>query len=348
MKTPSNTRRWVVTAAVALGMFAVAATACGSDNGDATDDGAARSITVYSGRSAELVEPLFEQFTDATGITVNARYGDSAELAAQILEEGNNSPADVFFPQDAGALGAVAAAGRFAELDAAQLDAVPAIFRSPEGVWAGVSGRARVVVYNTENVDPDDLPDTLDGFTEPEWAGRVGWAPTNGSFQSFLTAMRVLEGDEAAGNWLEGMRANDTQVYEKNSAILAAVAAGEIDAGLTNHYYLYPYLNENPGAPIANQYATTSGVEALVNVAGVGILTTAADTSAASEFVSFLLSDTAQEYFASQTFEYPLVIGIEPDGAVPPLAAIDAPDLDLGQLSDLAGTLELLQARGVL
>lgn len=351
--SPSRRRLWVAAAAVALGAFALVAAACGSDNDETADTTAApeatdRSITVYSGRNEELVGPLFEQFTEATGITVNARYGDSAELAAQILEEGNNSPADVFFPQDAGALGAIASAGRFAELDAAQLDAVPALFRSPDGVWVGVSGRARVVVYNTDNVDPADLPDTLNGFTDPEWAGRVGWAPTNGSFQSFLTAMRVLEGDEAAGDWLEGMNANDAQVYERNSAILAAVAAGEIDAGLVNHYYLYPYLNENPGAPIANFYATTPGVEALVNVAGVGVLTTAANESAASEFVSYLLSDEAQEYFASKTFEYPLVIGVEPEPVLPALADIDTPDLDLSQLADLAGTLELLQTRGIL
>jgi len=357
IRRPAPRRRRTLTVAAAiLGLVAIVAAACSSDNGDTTattttdtgGGGGDRSITVYSGRSEELVGPLFAQFTDATGIKVNARYGDSAELAAQILEEGNNSPADVFFPQDAGALGAIADAGQFTELNAAQLDAVPEIFRSPEGLWVGVSGRARVVVYNTDNVDPADLPETVDGFTEPEWAGRVGWAPTNGSFQAFVTAMRVLEGDDAAGDWLEGMKDNGAQAYEKNSAILAAVAAGEVDAGLVNHYYLYPFLNENPGAPIANQYATTSGVEALVNVAGVGILTTAGNQAAASEFVDYLLSDEAQEYFATTTYEYPLVIGVEPASELPPLATIDAPDLDLNQLADLAGTLELLQARGIL
>ena len=199
-----------------------------------------------------------------------------------------------------------------------------------------------------DNVDPADLPDDLEGFTDPQWAGRVGWAPTNGSFQSFVTAKRVLDGDEATGEWLQAMAANNTQAYEKNSAILAAVAAGEIDAGLVNHYYLFPFLNENPDAPIANQFASNDKAEALVNVAGVGILTTAANSDAASEFVSFLLSDTAQEYFATKTYEYPLVTGVTPSDELPALADIDVPDLDLTQLADLAGTLELLQTRGVL
>jgi iron(III) transport system substrate-binding protein len=345
-------RRLTTLVAVTLvGALTFGAAACSSNDSEpaaTVDDATRQSITVYSGRSEELVGPLFETFTETTGITVNARYGDTAELAAQILEEGNNSPADVLFAQDAGALGAIAEAGRFAKLDDTQLDAVPAIFRSPDGLWVGVSGRARVVVYNTDNVDPADLPDDLEGFTDPQWAGRVGWAPTNGSFQSFVTAKRVLDGDEATGEWLQAMAANNTQAYEKNSAILAAVAAGEIDAGLVNHYYLFPFLNENPDAPIANQFASNDKAEALVNVAGVGILTTAANSDAASEFVSFLLSDTAQEYFSTKTYEYPLVTGVTPSDELPALADIDVPDLDLTQLADLAGTLELLQTRGVL
>lgn len=330
----------LATAALALGVAA-----CSSDGNTGGDAG---SITVYSGRSEELVGPLFEQFTEATGIEVNARYGDTAELAAQILEEGGNSPADVFFAQDAGALGAVAAAGDFAELSADQLDAVPEAFRSPDGLWVGVSGRARVVVYNTDTVDPATLPDTIQGLTDPQWAGRVGWAPTNGSFQSFVTALRVVEGEDAAAGWLGAMVDNDTQAYEKNSAIVAAVAAGEIEVGLVNHYYLYQYLAENPDAPVANAYGATGQVEALVNVAGVGILSSAANAEGASAFVDYLLSTPAQEYFASETFEYPLAAGVPAPADLPPLASLGVEDLDLSRLEDLAGTLELLQQQAVL
>lgn len=345
-------RRPLVVLAVAVLALTAAACSSSEDTSTTTTDGggsdSTSSITVYSGRSEELVAPLFEQFTEATGIEVNARYGDTAELAAQILEEGDNSPADVFFAQDAGALGAVAAAGSFAELSTAQLDAVPEAFRSPEGLWVGVSGRARVVVYNTDLVDPATLPDTVQGLADPQWAGKVGWAPTNGSFQSFVTALRVVEGEEAAGDWLASMQGNDTQVYEKNSAIVAAVATGEIEVGLVNHYYLYQYLAENPGAPVANAYGASGQVEALVNVAGVGILATAANAAGASTFVDYLLSTPAQEYFAEETKEYPLAAGVPTPEGLPPLASLGVEDLDLSRLEDLQGTLDLLQQQGVL
>ena len=348
--TRSRRRMLALAAVAAVAMLAAACSSSDTDSttttaGDAEPSG---SITVYSGRSEELVAPLFEQFTAATGITVNARYGDTAELAAQILEEGPNSPADVFFAQDAGALGAVAAAGQFAELDQAQLDAVPAEFRSPEGLWVGVSGRARVVVYNTNNVTPDELPDTLAGFTDPAWSGRVGWAPTNGSFQAFVTALRVLDGDQAAEQWLTDMAANDPQVYEKNSAIVAAVAAGEIDAGFVNHYYLFPFLNENPGGPVANYFAPIGPSGVLVNVAGVGILNSSRNPTAASAFVSYLLGDDAQQYFVTETYEYPLVTGVAPPADLPPLTELGVDNLDLSRLEDLSGTLEMLQQTGVL
>jgi iron(III) transport system substrate-binding protein len=346
-------RHWRIPALIAATVLAATAFACSSESSSDTteappaDPTGEETITVYSGRSEELVGPLMEQFTEETGIRVNVRYGDTAELAAQILEEGANSPADVFFAQDAGALGAVSAAGLFRPLDAAQLDAVPEGFQAMNGTWVGVSGRARVVVYNTNNVNADEVPDTLDGLTDPEWANRVGWAPTNGSFQSFVTALRLLEGDEAAGEWLEAMDANGTQPYEKNSAILEAVATGEVDLGLVNHYYLYPYLTENPDAPITNAYIDAGGAGALVNLAGVGILASSAQPGAASAFVSFLLSDTAQEYFATETFEYPLVTGIAPAPELPDFEDIQTPALDLTQLEDLNGTLELLRERGV-
>jgi iron(III) transport system substrate-binding protein len=328
-------------AIAAVAVLALATVACGGDSDE-------NAITVYSGRSEELVGPLIQQFTDATGIRVNVRYGSTSELAAQILEEGSNSPADVFFAQDAGALGAVADAGQFAELPAATLARVPDRFASPDGLWVGVSGRARVVVYNTDAVAAAELPDDVAGFTDPAWRGRVGWAPANGSFQAFVTALRVLEGDEAAGTWLSQMTGNGVQAYENNIAILQAVANGEIDAGLVNHYYVNPYLRENPGAPVALQFSTSGGADALINVSGVGILTSADNEAGAQQFVDYLLSDDAQTYFAEETTEYPLVTGVPSPDDLPALADLRTPDLDLSRLEDLQGTLELLRQRRVL
>ncbi len=305
-------------------------------------------LTVYSGRSEELVGPLLDQFTDATGVEIEARYGDTAEMANLILTEGENSPADVFFAQDAGALGAVAERGLLAALPAETLDHVDQRFASPSGEWVGVSGRARVVAYNTETLSESDLPDSIYGFTEPEWEGRIGWAPTNGSFQSFVTALRVIEGEDRAREWLEGIQANDPNVYEGNNPALDAVIAGEVDVAFINHYYLMQRLAEEPDAAAANYFLTDGDPGALVNVAGAGILDSSENQEAARQFVEYLLSPEAQEYFASETKEYPLLEGVEPDPELPALDEIGTPEIDLSDLSDLEGTLELLQEVGIL
>ncbi len=307
------------------------------------------SITVYSGRNEELVGQLIEQFQTSTGITVNVKYADTAELAATIMEEGANSPADVFFAQDAGALGALAAEDRLAKLPDTILQSVEQRFRSPEGEWAGVSGRARAVVYNTKNVTEADLPQSIFGFTDPKWKGRLGWAPTNGSFQAFVTALRVLEGDAKAREWLEGIKANEPKVYENNTAVVKAAAAGEIDAGFVNHYYLVRQLQEQGESFGARNYYFTKGDPgALINVAGVGVLNSSKNQEAAQQFVQFLLSAEAQRYFADKTYEYPLAAGVQPNSALPPLSEIQSPELDLSKLEDLKGTLQLLQDLGIL
>src|SRR5215204_4640606 len=206
-----------------------------SPGGSVADEG---TLVVYSWRNEELVGPIIEGFEAESGIDVKVRYGDTAELAATILEEGENSPADLFFAQDPGALGALTDEGRFRPLPQETLDRVPEHFRSDDGVWVGTSGRARVVAYNTDELSESDLPDSIFGFTDPEWEGRIGWAPTNGSFQAFVTALRVLEGEDVAREWLEGIQANDPFVYPDNAAALEGVAAGEVEVAFVNHYSL--------------------------------------------------------------------------------------------------------------
>ena len=304
----------------------------------------ATELTVYSGRNENLVGPLLERYQEVSGVTVNVRYGGTAELAATIMEEGQNSPADVFFGQDAGALGALSLAGRFTQLPAEILDRVEPRFQSGNSEWVGVSGRARVFVYNTELLSEDDLPDDIWALTKPQWKGKVGWAPTNGSFQAFVTAVRVLEGEDRARQWLEAMIANDVQVYAKNTPIVEATGRGEIELGLVNHYYLYRFLAEDPDFQARNHHPAAGDAAAMINVAGVGILDTARDQVAAEAFVAFLLSDEAQTYFSEQTNEYPLVTGIPTTAAgLLPLVDVNTPALDLTDLDDLQGTLELLQ-----
>ncbi|MEX2247090.1 MAG: iron ABC transporter substrate-binding protein [Dehalococcoidia bacterium] len=330
----------VLAAAAALLVAGWFAASCGGDS---------ETLTVYSGRTQSLVQPVLDAFAAETGIDVRVRYGETAEMAATILEEGGNSPADVFFAQDAGALGALAREGRLAVLPQEQLDRVAAHFRSREGVWVGVSGRARVVAYNTENVDPEELPDSILDFTDPAWRGRIGWAPTNGSFQSFVTALRVIEGEDVARAWLEGIKANDPVDYANNTAALEAVANGEVDVAFINHYYLLQFLAERGESFGArNYYIKGQDSGALVNAAGVAVLRTAKHADEAEQLVEFLLSEEAQQYFAETTYEYPLSAGVPADPRLVPLSELATPDIDLGDLADLEGTLDLLRATEVL
>ena len=339
--------RKVVAAALAAGALVAVAAGCGGDEDAAGADD--ETLVVYSGREEEIVEPLFGRFEQQTGIDVEVRYGDSAELAATIAEEGDNSPADVFFAQDAGTLGAAAGEGRLATLPRDVLERVDERFRDPDGRWVGTSGRARVVVYNTDELSDGDLPDTIFGYTDPRWKGKLGLAPTNASFQAFVSAMRLTEGEERTREWLEGIAANDPKFYEKNTPVVEAVANGEIEAGFVNHYYLYLVKEETPDAPIANQFLRSDDPGALVNVAGAGILADADHADAASRFVEYLLSDEGQRFYAEEAeeAEYPLVDGIEPREGLPPLDSLQGPDVSLGDLgAELESTLELLNELG--
>lgn len=329
---------------LALAAFALGAVACGDD-----DEGDDKSVTVYSGRSESLVKPLFEQFTRETGIEVKVKYGDTAELAALIAEEGSKSPADVFFAQDAGALGALRAEDAFEKLADSVTGLVAADYRSPDGTWVGVSGRARVIVYNPKLVQESELPDSVKDLTDAAWKGKVGWAPTNGSFQAFVTGLRKVEGEDGAKAWLEGMLKNEVKSYQDNKSIVSAVAAGEVELGLVNHYYLFGFLEDQGESFNARNHYTAAGdAGSLVNVAGVGILKSAPEKDAAGKLVDYLLGESAQKYFSEQTFEYPLVSGIAADSRIKPLSEVKPPALDLSDLQDLQGTLALLRSAGVL
>ncbi|MFQ5878995.1 MAG: iron ABC transporter substrate-binding protein [Dehalococcoidia bacterium] len=327
--------------AVAGVLAAVLLAACGSAGGTSG------SLTIYSGRSEELVGPIIEQFAKATGVKVQVRYGKTAELAATILEEGKNTRADIFFAQDPGGLGAVE--HMLATVRDDVLNRVEPRFRSPQGKWVGLSGRARVVVYNTEKVSEADLPDDIGGFTDPKWKGRIGWAPTNASFQAMVTAMRVLWGEEQTRQWLEGIQANQPKVYPKNTPIVAAAGAGEIDVGFPNHYYLFRFLQERGESfPARNYHLRAGGPGAVILVAGAGILETSKSKETGGRFLEFMLSPVAQQYFAGQTFEYPVVEGVKTNRLLKPLSEVNSPEIGLADLADLEGTLKLLRETGVL
>jgi iron(III) transport system substrate-binding protein len=317
----------IVSTLVVAASLAVTAAACQSE-GD-------RRVTIYSGRTQELVAPILERFADETGISVDVRYGDSADLALLVDEEGDRTPADVFLSQSPGAMGYLDSEGRLRELPESILDQVPERFRASDGDWVGISGRVRVLVYDSDEVAAGDLPRSVFDMTDPRYRGNVGIAPPNASFIDFVTGMRELVGDDRTRQWLEGMAANDVQTYANNIAIIDAVNRGEIDFGLVNHYYNEQAKAEDPGLASANYVFPDGDVGALVLVTAAGVLEASDHTDDAEALVDFLLSEEAQEFFAEETFEYPLAAGVEPVVEdLPPLAEIASPSLELASLGE--------------
>lgn len=311
------------------------------------------NLVIYSGRSESLVQPLLDQFEEESGIDVDVRYGSTSEMAGVLLEEGENSPADLFYAQDPGGLGAIQAAGMFDTLPQTLLDKVPPRFEAEDGSWIGVSGRARVAAYNTDQIaDPAvELPADIFEFTDPVWHGRLAWAPTNASFQAMVTAMRSEWGDEKTANWLQGIQANSPLVFDGNTPVVAAVAAGEADVGFVNHYYLYRFLaEEGDNFAARNYFLPGGGPGSLIMVSGTGILKTAENPENAARFIEYLLSVPGQEYFATQTFEYPVIDGISLPDQLPPFAELDAyaDDIPLADLADLQGTQDMLIDLGII
>ncbi|MBB1034253.1 iron ABC transporter substrate-binding protein [Dietzia sp. CQ4] len=334
-------------AIAAAGSLVVGLAACTTDGaGDDSD-----ALVVYSGRSENLVGPLLAQIEENTGIDLEVRYASTPEMAAQIAEEGEASPADIFFSQDAGALGALSKEGLLTRLDEATVAQVPAEYRATDGTWVATSLRARVLVYDSEVLEESEVPDTIDALTEPEWRGKVGYAPTNASFQSFVTGLRVDRGDEAAEQWLRDFLANEPRTYDNNVALLEAADTGEVELGLTNHYYWYNTAQEkgeeNMRAGV--HYLTKGDPGALVNVAGVGVLASTDRPEDALRLVEELLGEQAQLYFLEEDSEYPVVPGITSEAVgLPPLETLGGPDIDLGDLDGLEQTQQMLTRVGMI
>ncbi len=323
----------------AICALALVGTACGTGGDD--------KLTVYSGRSEELIGPLIEQFSDRTGVPVEVKYDSSSNLALLISEEGDRTPADIFISQSPGAIAFLAGQDLLQQLDSRLLDLVAPGFRSAEGLWVGLSGRARVIVMNRDLVNPDELPGSVFELTEPQYAGKVALAPANGSFQDFVTAMRMTHGDDAAAEWLRGMSDNRSPTYASNSAIVDAVARGEVPMGLVNHYYNFRAVAEDPSLPSENYYLPGDDIGSLIIITGVGILAASDNSEDAQSLIEFLLGADAQTYFTNETFEYPLATGARPWEGLPPLSDIGGLTPDFEELGGgLERTKQLIDASG--
>jgi iron(III) transport system substrate-binding protein len=320
--------------------------AAGSSTGAAASDG---DLVIYSGRNEKLVSPLLDQLAAATGVTVNVRYAGSSELAAQLLEEGDATNADLFFSQDAGALGALGAAGRLETLDPALTDTVVDGYADPANLWVGTSARARVVAYHPEQAPEAAQMTTIDAVLDPRYKGKVGFAPSNASFHAFVTALRVTKGEDGARAWLERFRANEPKAYDSNVAVLDGVDKGEVSLGLINHYYWFEKAAEKGESAVTAKirFLGSDDPGALINVAGVGVLKGTDQKEAATKAVNYLLGPEAQKYFAETTFEYPVVDGTPTPAGLPTLKDLRSSSVDLNKLDSLDRTLALLGEVGL-
>ena len=324
--------------------------ATSNDGTSAGGTGSAVSVTIYSGRSEKLVAPLLSRVEAATGVKVTTRYGESSALAAQILDEGDRSPADVLFSQDAGALGALAKSGKLAALPEQTTAMVKPGYADARRMWVATSARARVVAYHPGQAPEAAQMSSIDAVLNPRYRGKVGYAPTNASFHSFVTALRVARGEEAAKRWLTDFKANEPKAYDKNGTVLKAVDSGEVSLGLINHYYWNELVNERGADKVTAKirFLGSDDPGALVNVAGVGVLNSSKHHEASVKVVNYLLGTEAQQFFADETAEYPAVEGVSSTKhRLTPLEGQKKSSVDLNSLDSLQTTLALLNTVGL-
>jgi iron(III) transport system substrate-binding protein len=323
---------------------------CADDgSSETTTTSATDDLIVYSGRNENFVSPVVDAFTEATGIEVSVRYGDgTSDLAATLLNEGDTTDADVFWAQDPAWIGVIGDERLLAELPADILGLVPDAYKDADGEWVGVTARSRVLVYNPDLVSEDELPESVVELVDPEWSGRLGIAPGNASFIAFVSAMELVEGPEATLAWLEGMAANEVRTYDSNGPIVDAVIAGDLDAGLVNHYYLLQRIADQGEVSARNHFFAPGDIGSLVMATGAGVLSPSDNREAAEEFIRHLLSPESQEHFSVNLFEYGLVDGAPtPEGQLP-LSELAGPDINLSDLADyLDSSVDLIAQAGL-
>ena len=340
------------------------AAACGAGGGTKLDGVAATiyagtcaddigsAVTVYSGRSENLIKPVLDAFSCESGISVRVRWASSTDLALLIDTEGDRTDADVFISRSPGPVGFLESKGLLTSMDSNVLDLVAAEHRGANGTWIGFSGRKRVLVHNIDSVPSSMLPGSVFDLTEPEWRGRVAIPATNGSFLDWFTVFRDQYGDDVATQWLDDMVDNDARYYPNNVAIVEAASRGEIDVGLVNHYYNYRMAADAESAGsqhrAANYDLSDEDIGALLIISAAAMTASADDREAAQSLIAYLLSPSVQRYFTRNTYEYPLAGGVEPNPVLPPLSALSVGSVDFDALGGgFEGSEDIIQRSGI-
>ncbi|HXF91816.1 MAG TPA: extracellular solute-binding protein [Nitrospiraceae bacterium] len=313
---------------------------------------AAERLVVYSGRAERLIKPVLDVFQAQTGIQVELLSSGTTELVNRLQAEGERTPADVLITNDAGSLERARELGLLRPLSIPEVErAIPPQFRAPDNSWVGLSGRFWVVVYNTARVRAGDITSILD-LAEPRWNDKIA-IPNSGSeyLQAGVSVIKATYGDEKTRRFLQGLKANaGTRVYQKSSQIVEAVAKGEVEVGLVNHYYVYRYLAIQPGAPLAalmpDQHE--GGMGAIMNVAGIGVVKYTRRLDSAKRLVVFLATQTGQKMFADLNKEYPLHPEVNADPALIERKTFRAATVPLARLAELREpTMALIEQVGL-
>ncbi|MGI9604636.1 MAG: extracellular solute-binding protein [Acidimicrobiales bacterium] len=309
-----------------------------------------RTITVYSGRSVDLIGPAIDAFECESGIEVRTNFGDPTDLALLLSDEGDRTEADVFLSKSPGAVGFLRNDGLLRGLSDEVLDLVSDQNRASDGSWVGVTGRQRVLVYNIDQVTPEELPDSIFELTDDRFRGQVGIPANNGSFLDWFTLFRAEHGDDVALKWLRDMVANDSVVTESNRPTVDAVGRGELRYGLVNHYYNFQEAEAlGPDHRAENHVFPSEDVGSLVIVTAAGVTTSSDHVDEAERFLSFLLSSGAQSFFTNDTLEYPLAADVTPAAILPDLEQSESFfDTTFDDLGDgLTRTIALIEESGI-
>ena len=349
MKFPfkAASRRSFAAAAIAASLLAVSA--CGASRHSGQSGAAADGITVYNAQHEALTKEWADAFTKQTGIKVTLRSGDDSELSNQLVQEGKNSPADVFLTENSPAMTQVENAGLFTDVDKATLAQVPADYRPSTGKWTGIAARSTVFAYNKTKLNADQLPKSIMDLANNSWKGRWAASPSGADFQAIVSAMLELKGQDATLSWLKSMKEN-SKSYKGNSTAMKAVNAGEVDGAIIYHYYYFgdqAQTGENSNN-VALEYFKNQDPGAFLSLSGGGVLATSKHQQQAQEFLKFITGKAGQQILQNGTsFEYPVASDVPANAKLVPLTQLDAPKIDPSKLNSKTVT-DLMTQAGLL
>lgn len=311
---------------------------------------ASGQLVIYSGRSEPLIQPVIDAFEAANpDVEILLKAGSNSEIANTLLEEQANPQADIFITTELFTVQALSAQGVFQSYRPVGVEQIPVDFVGPDNNWIGLTRRARVLMYNTEQVSPEEVPTSILELADPKWKGQIAAAgSTNGSMQAQIAVMRQLIGEQATEQWLKDLISNEVTFFGGHTDVRKAVGAGEFKLGLVNHYYFY--LQQAEGSPVGivfpDQGQDQMGL--ITNATAAAVVKGAPNAATGQRFLDFLVSPEGQELFAEQNYEYPLLPGVALREGVQPLDDFRLAGVDVAKASqEFEATFDLMEKVGL-